>query len=102
MHKILQKFAFQQPDHTFGVLNDDVSSVLEKIALEAAHFGFDSLYVMYHLMQVSGKNPPEDPILEGWMTIAALAVATQKMKLSAMVTCNTFRSPRAWQGWEQP
>ncbi len=57
MYKILQRFDFQQPNHTFGVLNDDVPSVLEKIALETEHFGFDSFYVTDHLMQVSGIKP---------------------------------------------
>lgn len=89
----MERFGFQQPNHTFGVPNDQVYSIVEKIALEAERYGFDSFYVMDHLMQISGINPPEDPILEGWMTIAALAVVTQKMKLSTMVTCNTFRNP---------
>ncbi|MCS4537604.1 MAG: LLM class F420-dependent oxidoreductase [Thaumarchaeota archaeon] len=89
----MERFGFQQPNHTFGVPNDQVYNVVEKIALEAEHYGFDSFYVMDHLMQISSVNPPEDPILEGWMTIAALAVVTQKMKLSTMVTCNTFRNP---------
>ena len=89
----MEKFGFQQPNHTFGVPHNQVCNIVEKIALKAEHYGFDSFYVMDHLMQISGINPPEDPILEGWMTIAALAVVTQKMKLSTMVTCNTFRNP---------
>ena len=92
-HRDLQRFGFQQPNHTFGVPNDQVYSTLEKIALEAEHYGFDSFYVMDHLMQIPGINPPADPILEGWMTIAALAATTQRIKLSTMVTCNTFRNP---------
>lgn len=89
----MRRFGFQQPSHTFGVSNDEVYSTVEKIALEAEHYGFDSFYVMDHLMQIPGINPPEDPILDGWMTIAALAAITEKIKLATMVTCNTFRNP---------
>ncbi len=89
----MEKFGFQQPNHTFGDASGQVYDTLEKIALEAEHYGFDSFYVMDHLMQIPGINPREDPILEGWVTIAALASTTQKMKLSTLVTCNTFRNP---------
>ena len=67
--------------------------MVKSVALESEHFGFDSFYVMDHLMQIPGINPPTDPILEGWTTIAALAVETEMIRLSTMVTCNTFRNP---------
>ncbi len=87
------KLGFQQPSHTFRVPKTEIYNTIQRIALEAEHLGFDSFYVMDHLMQIPGVNPPTDPILEGWSTIAALAASTSKIRLGTMVTCNTFRTP---------
>jgi len=45
--------------------------------LEAERYGFDSFYVMDQMMPITGVDPPEGPILEGWMTIAALTVVAR-------------------------
>lgn len=87
------KLGLQQPNHTFRVPNSEIFSTVERVALEAEDLGFDSFFVMDHLMQIPGLNPSIDPILEGWSTIAALAASTSKIRLGTMVTCNTFRSP---------
>ena len=73
----MQKFGFQQPNHTFGLPNNEVYNVIERFALEAERYGFDSFYVMDHLVPISGVDPPEGPILEGSMTIAALTVVAR-------------------------
>jgi len=87
------KLGFQQPNHTFREPKTEIYRIIERIALEAEHLGFDSFYVMDHLIQIPGVNPSTDPILEGWSTIAALAASTSKIRLGTMVTCNTFRNP---------
>ncbi|MES2209169.1 MAG: TIGR03560 family F420-dependent LLM class oxidoreductase [Chloroflexota bacterium] len=59
------------------------------IAAEAA--GWDSVWTWDHLLAIFG--PAEQPILEGWTTLAALSSVTTRMQLGLMVGANTFRNP---------
>jgi F420-dependent oxidoreductase-like protein len=52
--------------------------------------GFDSLWLSDHFQRPSG---PEEPLFEGWMTLAALAAKTERLRLGILVTSNTFRTP---------
>jgi alkanesulfonate monooxygenase SsuD/methylene tetrahydromethanopterin reductase-like flavin-dependent oxidoreductase (luciferase family) len=64
---------------------------LRDAALRADQAGLDSLWTWDHLMAIVG--PWEKPILEGWTTLAALAVLTERPTLGLMVGANTFRNP---------
>jgi alkanesulfonate monooxygenase SsuD/methylene tetrahydromethanopterin reductase-like flavin-dependent oxidoreductase (luciferase family) len=59
------------------------------VAVEGA--GWDGLWVDDHLLADEGD--PADPKLEGWATLAALAVLTEGVRLGLLVGANTFRSP---------
>jgi hypothetical protein len=53
---------------------------------------------MDHLFQLGERygeihGPWEDPMLEGYSTIAYLAAKTQRIKLGLLVTCGFFRPP---------
>jgi len=52
--------------------------------------GYDGLWLVDHFW--AGGLPDLD-FLEGWTSLAALAAATQKLRLGLMVTCNSYRSP---------
>jgi len=60
-------------------------------AVRADRAGLDSLWTWDHLMAIVG--PFEQPILEGWTTLAAMAVLTKRPTLGLMVGANTFRNP---------
>jgi F420-dependent oxidoreductase-like protein len=64
---------------------------LRDAALRADRAGLDSLWTWDHLMAIVG--PWEQPILEGWTTLAALAALTERATLGLMVGANTFRNP---------
>jgi alkanesulfonate monooxygenase SsuD/methylene tetrahydromethanopterin reductase-like flavin-dependent oxidoreductase (luciferase family) len=64
---------------------------LRDAALRADRAGYDSLWTWDHLNAIVG--PWQQPILEGWTTLAGLAAVTEKPTLGLMVGANTFRNP---------
>ncbi|MEO8462375.1 MAG: LLM class flavin-dependent oxidoreductase [Chloroflexota bacterium] len=60
-------------------------------ALAAEGAGWDSIWTWDHLLAIFG--PWEQPVLEGWTTLAALGPITQRVRLGLMVGANTFRNP---------
>ena len=60
-------------------------------ALAAEAAGWDSVWTWDHLLAIFG--PWEQPILEGWTTLAALGPLTSRVRLGLMVGANTFRNP---------
>jgi F420-dependent oxidoreductase-like protein len=64
---------------------------LRDAALRADQVGVDSLWTWDHLNAIVG--PWEQPILEGWTTLAGLAPITSHATLGLMVGANTFRNP---------
>jgi alkanesulfonate monooxygenase SsuD/methylene tetrahydromethanopterin reductase-like flavin-dependent oxidoreductase (luciferase family) len=57
----------------------------------AERAGWDSLWIDDHLLADEGD--PTDAKLEGWSTLAALAVLTKRVRLGLLVGANTFRNP---------
>ena len=53
--------------------------------------GYDSLWTWDHIHAIFGD--PQQPIFEGYTTLAAWAMATTNVKLGLMVGANTFRNP---------
>jgi alkanesulfonate monooxygenase SsuD/methylene tetrahydromethanopterin reductase-like flavin-dependent oxidoreductase (luciferase family) len=53
--------------------------------------GYDTLWTWDHLYAIFGD--PYQPIFEGYATLAAWAVATERVRLGLLVGANTFRNP---------
>ena len=67
------------------------SGVAQAKAAEAA--GFDRVFVMDHFYQLPGLGAPEEPMVECYTLLSALAQHTDSVRLSALVTGNTYRHP---------
>ena len=64
---------------------------LRDAALAAEAAGWDGVWTWDHLLAIFG--PWEQPILEGWTTLAALGPITTRIRLGLMVGANTLRNP---------
>jgi F420-dependent oxidoreductase-like protein len=74
----------------FWVQRTDWASLREAVvAAEAA--GADDLWIDDHLLTDEGDA--DDPKLEGWSTVAAVAAVTNRARLGLLVAANTFRNP---------
>lgn len=80
---------FTYPDTAPGELFD----VVVCQAREADAAGFDTVMVMDHFFQLPMLGPPEHEMLECYSVLAALAQHTETVRLSALVTGNTYRNP---------
>lgn len=69
--------------------NDQWAYVLAQADLAEAS-GFSSIWLMDHLQPVTN---PAGGLFECWSTLSALAVATSRVRLGQIVTCNGYRPP---------
>ncbi|HXN04686.1 MAG TPA: LLM class F420-dependent oxidoreductase [Candidatus Acidoferrum sp.] len=82
------------PSFTFpGVASDQLFDHVGELARSAESAGFELVTVMDHFYQITPIGPEEQPMLEGYTTLAALARETSKVKLATLVTGVTYRNP---------
>lgn len=79
----------------YGSYNTDNRELFDSLlaqAKAAEEAGFDSIWVPDHLMQAPAVASVDDPMLECYTTLGALAAATSKVRLGAFVGCPAYRS----------
>jgi len=87
-------FGLHLPSYTHpGTTSADMfaKTIAQAKAAEAA--GFSLVTVMDHLNQIPGIGVPDEPMLEGWSVLAALARETKTVRLSTLVSGVTYRNP---------
>lgn len=55
--------------------------------------GFDSFWVMDHFYQLPAHGSVEEPFLDAWTVLPALAAVTSRIRLGAMVSPVGYRNP---------
>ena len=87
-------FGLHLPNYTFPDRPPEqlFDAIVEQAkAAEAAGFGL--VTVMDHLNQIPGIGQQDEPMLEAWSALAALARETKKVRLGTLVTGVTYRNP---------
>jgi F420-dependent oxidoreductase-like protein len=82
--------------HSSWLDNPDPAEAFEAAKTKAqwaeAH-GFVWFSVMDHMIQIPNIGAPEEPVLEGWAVLAALAAVTSRIRLATLVTAVNYRNP---------
>lgn len=90
----MTKLGYQIPNFTYpDVSAEQLFPTVVRQAEEADNSGFDTVLVMDHFYQLPGLGDPDEPMLECYVLLSALAQHTKRVRLSALVTGNTYRNP---------
>ena len=87
------KFGIHNPSWLYGADPHDMFEGIKQKAQWAEQKGFTWFSVMDHLIQIQGVGAPEEPFMESWTVLAALAAVTSKMRLATLVTSVAYRNP---------
>ena len=90
----MTRLGYQIPNFTYPDTRPE--EIFDKVvaqaqAAEAA--GYDRVMVMDHFYQLPGIGAPDEPMFECYAMLSALAQHTERVRLSALVTGNTYRNP---------
>ena len=90
----MTRLGYQIPNFTYpDTTPAEIFPTIVRQAREAEASGFDTVLVMDHFYQLPMLGPPENDMLECYTLLSALAQHTQVVRLSALVTGNTYRNP---------
>jgi F420-dependent oxidoreductase-like protein len=84
----IRNTSFVYPNST-GNIWEDTKAHIQR----AEKDGFDSFWVMDHFYQLPMHGSTEEPFLDAWTVLPALAAVTSRIRLGAMVSPVGYRNP---------
>ncbi len=87
------KFGIHNPSWVYGADSAAAFESLKAKAQWAENHGFVWFSVMDHLIQIPGVGAPDEPFLEGWTALSALAAVTARIRLATLATSVGYRNP---------
>ncbi|MDH3685992.1 MAG: LLM class F420-dependent oxidoreductase [Myxococcales bacterium] len=90
----MTRLGYQIPNFTYpGVSPGEIFRNVVAQAKAAENAGYDRVFVMDHFYQLPGIGAYDEPMFECYSMLSALAQHTESVRLSALVTGNTYRNP---------
>jgi F420-dependent oxidoreductase-like protein len=87
------KFGIHNPSWVYGPDPVEAFEGIKAKAQWAENHGFVWFSVMDHLIQIGGVGAPDEPFMEGWTVLSALAAVTSRIRLATLATSVAFRNP---------
>jgi F420-dependent oxidoreductase-like protein len=87
------QFGIRNPSWLFGPDPAEMFEGLKQKALWAENNGFAWFSVMGHLIQIPIAGDKDEPFMEGWTAVAALAAVTSRIRVATLVSSVAYRNP---------
>ena len=87
------KFGIHNPSWSYDGGPHEIFEGVKAKAQWAEQHGYSWFSVMDHLIQLPFVGAADEPFMEGWTAITALAAVTSKIRLATLVSSVAYRNP---------